>query len=77
MIKFEKIQPGQVLYDVKVANWRQRWGSDHKYSTWPVYVRSIDSINRTVVASCNGNKDQVMSEQQITKYRAKDPNDKK
>lgn len=76
MIKFEKIQPGQVLYEVRKSNWRMRSFGD-KYSTWPVYVRSIDSINRTVVASWNGNKDQVMSEQQITKLRAKEPNNKK
>lgn len=72
MIKFEKIKPGMTLYDVRRATGLVRTMGG-KWSTYPVYVRSVNAKNRTVVASWNGNRDTLMFENQVTRYRAKQP----
>lgn len=70
-IKFEKIKEGMTLYDVRKATGLQKFNS--KFSIWPVHVKEVDSENRRVLASWNNNKNEWMSEQLITKYRAKKP----
>ena len=69
MIKFEKIHPGQSLYDCrKTKEWTR-----HRWATWPVHVLEVDAERRRVRASWNGNEPEWMSEDRITKYRAKRP----
>lgn len=68
-IKFEKIKAGAVLFDVR----RNTGMTSNKWSTWPVKIISVDSESRTVVASWNHNKEEVMNEGRVTKFRAKRP----
>jgi hypothetical protein len=68
-IKFEKIYVGMVLWDVR----RNRGYGSHKWNTWPVCVKEVDSDNRKVLASWNGNAQVWMAEKRITNYRAKRP----
>lgn len=72
MIKFEKIQPGMNLYDVRKSTDPFRRG---KWDVWPVRVIEVDKERRRVFASWNGNQPQWMYERAVTKYRAKNPND--
>lgn len=69
-IKFEKITPGMVLLDIH----RHRMGNTTmtELGCWKVYVRSVDPENRTVVASWNGNKDEVWPERRITRLYTKE-----
>jgi hypothetical protein len=71
-IKFEKIQAGMTLFDVR----RNTGMTRNKWNIWPVYVKSVDSEKRTVQASWNGNAYQTMGEYRVTKFRAKKPEDK-
>lgn len=68
-IKFEKIKPGMVLYDVRRATGWTRF----KWNTWPVYIKEVNSEKREVLASWNSNKPEWMTEHRVTKYRAKMP----
>ena len=68
-IKFEKIQAGMTLYDVK----RNNGFGGYKWCAWPVYIVSVDNEKRTVMAQWNGNKERLISEDRVTKYRAKRP----
>ena len=69
MIKFEKIKPGMVLYDVRPS---KRWRGG-KWATWPVHVLEVDTEKRLVRASWNSNASEWMPERRITKYRATKP----
>lgn len=69
MIKFEKIQPGAILWDVrKSTGW-----SRYKWDFWPVYIQEVDGEKRRVLASWNYNKPEWMYEQRVTKLRANRP----
>ncbi len=72
MIKFEKIQPGMRLYDVRKSTTPF---SRCKWDVWTVVVYEVDQEKRRVFASWNGNQPQWIYERVVTKYRAKNPND--
>lgn len=74
-IKFEKIEPGMTLWDVRRTSGLQKFNG--KWSCWPVYVKEVDSEKRQVLASWNGNSARWMTERQVTKFRAKKPEDQK
>lgn len=74
MIKFEKIKPGMILYDVRKSFIRI---GGHKWDVWPVLVYEVDQERRRVFASWNGNQPQWMSEMVVTKYLTNNPNDVK
>jgi len=70
-MKFEKIQPGMVLYDVH----SYRMGNT-KLSTmgcWPVEVLTIDRERSTAMARWNGNRPQLYFRRDLEKLRAKEP----
>lgn len=69
-IKFEKIKAGMTLYDVR----RNTGYGSYKWCVWPVYIQSVDSEERTVMASWNGNAIGKMNENRVCKFRAKRPN---
>ena len=71
-IKFEKIQPGMLLYDVR----KNTGYGGNKWNTWPVRIISVDAEKRCVTASWNSNPPERMSERRVTKYRAKEPENK-
>lgn len=71
-IKFEKIKPGMTLYDVR----KNTGMSGGKWCTWHVHIIEVNSEKRTVVASWNGNRPETMGENRVTKYRAKQPENK-
>lgn len=68
-IKFEKIQAGMTLYDVRKNTGLGRW----KWNTWPVEIKEVDVVNRTALVSWNTNKDEWWYEGQLIKLRAKRP----
>lgn len=68
-IKFEKIQAGMTLYDVRKNTGLGRW----KWNTWPVEVKEVDVVNRTALVSWNHNNIEWWSERRLTKLRAKIP----
>lgn len=72
MIKFEKIHPGMILYDVRKCT---RPFSRVKWDVWTVKVIEVDQEKRRVFASWNGNQPQWIYERAVTKYRANNPND--
>ena len=69
-IKFEKIKTGMTLWDV-----RRSTGFRKEMDYWPVYIEKVNQEEKTVLASWNGNKAQEMNERQVTKYRAKRPDE--
>lgn len=74
MIKFEKIQSGMILYDVRKSATQF---SRRKWDVWPVLVYEVDQEKRRVFASWNGNQPQWMYERQATKYRTNNHNEVK
>jgi hypothetical protein len=74
MIKFEKIQPGMILYDVRKSGVRF---SGRKWDVWSVRVFEVDQEKRRVFASWNGNAPHWIYERAVTKYRATNPNEVK
>jgi hypothetical protein len=70
-MKFEKLKPGMVLYDVGT----HRMGNTtiRTVSVWPVRIISVDTEKRRCVASWNGNSPQTCFEGQISKWREKEP----
>jgi len=73
-IKFEKIQSGMVLWDVKKSTGLDRFRS--KYSCWPVYVKEVDSEERRVLISWNSNPVRWSPEHNVTKFRIKRPEER-
>lgn len=73
MIKFEKIKPGMILYDVKKST---SMFNRCKLDVWSVRVIEVDQEKRRVFASWNRNQPQWIYERAVTKYRAKNPNEK-
>ena len=70
-IKFEKIIPNMVLWDVKKNT--KGYPRGCKWHTWPVYIKLVDKENRKVLASWNNNPPKWICERIVTKYRAKRP----
>lgn len=56
-IKFEKIQPGMVLYDRR----KHRMGNTtlKTIGEWPVRIISLDAAKRSAEVSWNGNRTQI------------------
>lgn len=70
-MKFEKLKPGMVVYDVH----RNKMGNTTMSSVgvWPVRIISVDAEKRRVEASWNGNKPQIFYVRETSKWREKEP----
>ena len=70
-MKFEKLKPGMVVYDVG----RQRLGNTTMYTVavWSVKIISVDAEKRTVEASWNYNPAHTYSDRDYKKWRAVAP----
>jgi hypothetical protein len=70
-MKFEKLTPGMVLYDVH----KERMGNTTMRSVgvWPVKIVSLDVVKQTAMASWNGNPPQLYFRRGLEKLRAKAP----
>lgn len=72
-MKFERIKPGMVLYDVH----SERMGNTTMRSVgvWPVHIVSVDADKRTAVVHWNVtfNRAQTYYERQLTRLREKKP----
>jgi hypothetical protein len=69
MIKFEKIKPGMVLYDVhtyQIGNTTLR-----SYGEWEVQIIEVYPETRSASVSWNGNRPEVWREKQLKGLRAK------
>ena len=72
-MKFERIKPGMVLYDLhkeRAGNTRlRRWG------LWPVYIVSVDTEKRTARVHWNvkWNPEQTYTERQLKRLREHEP----
>ena len=75
-IKFEKIEAGMTLFDVRKSTRMGISCSKRKWDIWPVRVIEVNAEKREVLASWNGNKAEWMSERRITKYRKKLPKER-
>ncbi len=70
-MKFEKLQPGMVVYDVG----RHKMGNTtlSTVSVWSVRIISVDAETRSCIASWNTNKARQYHERSIAKWRAARP----
>ncbi|MCW0399243.1 hypothetical protein ACQHIH_21720 (plasmid) [Xanthomonas sontii] len=70
-MKIEKLQPGQVVYDVG----KTRMGNTTltTVSVWPVTIVSVDLERGTVIARWNGNSERKYRASQIAKWRTSKP----
>jgi hypothetical protein len=70
-IKFEKIEPGMVLLDVR----RHKMGNTmmSEWGAWQVRIISVDRENRTAVVSWNGNRHETWYERQLSRLYGKEP----
>ena len=70
-MKFEKIRPGMVLYDVH----RHKMGNTTRSSVgvWEVHVITVDAETRSAIVSWNTNTPSRWSERQISKLREHRP----
>lgn len=70
-MKFERIKPGMVLYDLH----RERAGNTmmHRWGVWEVRVISVDVEGRTAEASWNGNRPQTYTEKELRELRVERP----
>jgi hypothetical protein len=69
MIKFEKIKPGMVLYDVHTYQMGNTTLRSH--GEWEVQIIEVYPETRSASVSWNGNRPEVWQEKQLTKLRAK------
>jgi hypothetical protein len=70
-MKFEKLQPGMVLYDVhshKMGNTTMT-----SIGVWTVRVISVDHEKRKAICSWNGNPPMTYYERGIAKLKEKEP----
>jgi len=74
MAAISRIKPGQVLFTVK----RMKMGNTtmSKQVVHPVTVRTVDPGGRFVEASWNGNAVEKFYEQEVAKWKVKDPSKK-
>jgi hypothetical protein len=70
-MKFEKIQPEQVLYDVH--SYRMGNTTLRSVGVWPVRILSVDASKRTAIVSWNGNPPALMFEHDLRKLRESEP----
>ena len=70
-MKFEKLKPGMVVYDVG----RQRLGNTMLSTVvvWSVKIISVDAEKRTVDAEWNHNRARIYRERDYKKWRAVAP----
>lgn len=70
-MKFDKLQPGMVLYDVH----SQKMGntSIRTLGTWSVRVIEVDAERRRALASWNGNRAEWHGEAWFSKLKAERP----
>lgn len=70
-MKFEKLKPGMVVYDVG----RTKMGNTtmSTVSVWQVAIKEIDAERRRVLASWNCNAPRYYYENSISKWREKEP----
>lgn len=70
-MKFEKLVPGMVVYDVH----KQKMGNTtmSTWGTWIVRIISVDADTRSCMASWNGNSPQRFYEHSIKKWKAEKP----
>ena len=70
-MKFEKLTPGMVVYDVH----RHRLGNTtiSTVGVWKVRIVSVEPETRRVVASWNGNPAKTFYFGDVTKWREKEP----
>ena len=70
-MKFEKLKPGMVVYDVhktKIGNTTRS-----TLGTWTVRIISVDPEKRSCMASWNSNPPQRFYEHSINKWKAERP----
>jgi hypothetical protein len=70
-MKFEKLRPGMVVYDV-----HKRQMGNIKISTvgvWSVRIISVDAENQRVTAVWNGNPAKTFPRHEAEKWRGKEP----
>lgn len=68
-IKFHKIKPGMVLFDIhseRAGNTNMR-----RLGLWKVQILSVDEKNETAVVSWNGNKERFYSKRQLEQLYTK------
>lgn len=70
-MKFEKIQPGMVLYDVH--SYKMGNTTRSSVGVWEVRVISVDQETRTAMVNWNGNAPKKYREKQLSKLRDKKP----
>lgn len=70
-MKFEKITPGMVLYDVH--SYRMGNTTTRSLGTWTVKVLEVDAETRSARVSWNGNTPQWYSERQFASLKDKKP----
>lgn len=70
-MKFEKLKPGMIVYDVG----RTKMGNTTMttVSVWTVRIIEVDTEHRRVLASWNGNKAKHFYERETSKWREKEP----
>ena len=69
MIKFEKIKPGMVLYDVHT--YRRGNTTLRSYGEWEVDIIEVYPETRSASVRWNGNRPEVWREKQLNGLRAK------
>lgn len=70
-MKFDKLVPGMVLYDVH--SYRMGNTTLRSLGTWTVRVKQIDAERRCALVSWNGNQDQWYGESDFAKLKDKKP----
>ena len=70
-MKFEKLQPGMVVYDVH----RHKMGNTtiSTVGVWRVRIVSVDHERQRVTASWNGNPARTFYPRDVAKWREKEP----
>lgn len=70
-MKFEKLTPGMIVYSVGKTKMGNTTLST--VSVWRVQIVSVDTENRTVMASWNSNPVRKFYERDVAKWREKEP----
>ena len=70
-MKFEKLAPGMVVYDVH----RHKLGNTtiSTVGVWTVRIVSVDHNTKRVMASWNGNRAKMFFDGEVSKWREKEP----